>query len=429
MKRMKLLFTLALPVLLLQNAQAQLSRITGQSHWYNNGVVFVPQDTTHYNYNNPNFGGDLNNTIKFSTANTWVATDTSLAPSLQWTQDFWSTGNIKSQTKETYNTFSGAFSNTSKFLYWYNTNNSADYTIYQTWGGSSWTNVNRTKYDYSGTALSTTTYQHWFGADFFTDSIKNSFYNTANLIKQETFQDSAAGAFVNTKKYDYTYDTAHATMVASVTKSNYSGSGYTPSWNYQYTYDAAGNRTQSIYSVWNTTTSAWDAKYLHSYSMFTSSHLPQVDEYYTYDTAGGGTWKHTTYFTYAYNSHDQMTSMTGESYNALGFPEYAYGDPMARYYYESYTVGVNDVAAANGEVNIFPNPAQNLININLKWNNAQAFTVSIFNMNGAIVRQWNVASTAAYTTSIPTESLATGTYVVRISGAEGQISRQVVVAH
>ncbi len=432
MKRMKLLFTLALPVLLLQNAQAQtMSRMTGQAHWYNDGVIFVPSDTMAYSYDNPNHGGDLNHTMKYTSATKWVFTDTSLANNQKMTQEFWGDDNIKSTVTQNWNVFSSTWDNTSKILFWYNGDNTMSSSISQVWGGSGWSNSGRSLYDYTfttaGSQMYSHVFQHWFGADFFSDSVKMYSYDAMGRLKQEVDQDSVAGNWVYRKKYDYTYDTSN--RIASVTKSTYTGSGYTSTYRYEYTYDAAGNRVQTLYSTWNSSTSAWDQKSLHTYSAFTSAHLPQVDDLTNYDTSSGGFWYPIMHYTYAYNAFSQMTSMTGESYNVLGFPEYAYGDPRANYYYTGYSVGVKELNPANGEVNVYPNPAQDVVNINVKWNEAQAFTVSIFNMNGAVVRQWAVPSTSTYSAGIPVENLATGSYIVKIAGGKDQITRQIVVAH
>ena len=60
MKRKILLFTLALPVVLLQSAQAQtFSRLVASADWTSNGAVYSPVDSATYAWSSGR-GGALN---------------------------------------------------------------------------------------------------------------------------------------------------------------------------------------------------------------------------------------------------------------------------------------------------------------------------------------------------------------------------------
>ena len=66
MNKMKLLLTLAIPVVVLsQDAQAQSTRLTAQAHWTHNGAEFKRFDSTAYNYLSTSRGGDLKSLLKF----------------------------------------------------------------------------------------------------------------------------------------------------------------------------------------------------------------------------------------------------------------------------------------------------------------------------------------------------------------------------
>ncbi len=431
MKRLKLLFTLAIPVLLIQNAQAQTSsRLTAKADWYNNGAIFVANDSTSYAYTNPR-GGDLKHTLKYNTAMSWkvVAGDTVFSSDSTIYQQFDASNNIISKTRTFWN--GTAWVNGTKTLFFYDASNNLDTAVDQIWGGTNWVNVSRNVYSYtSGNHLYSNQYQVWNSTTsaFVANSQKTYYYSVAGNLVQELDQNysTVTSTYTYTNKFDYTYTATN--QLASTTASVWNGSAWVSSYMYNYTYDTAGDLINTLYQTYNTTTAAWDNITLNTYSSFVSAN-PQMEIDQVWDTTGGGFWKNNLERTYSYNSFNQLTHSVAESWNVAGFWEHANGDPAANYYYETYTTtGVNNVVA-NGEVSIFPVPAQNMLNIKLNWNEAQAFTVTIIDMNGSVVRQWSVAPTAQYNTSVPVQNFATGNYVVKITGANSQIVKQIVVAH
>ena len=426
---MKLLFTLALPVFLLQNAQAQtMSRLVGKADWYNNLTMFVPQDTTSYVYMNAARGGDLTHQMKFDNSEMWTATDTSIIPSSYVAQTFNGDNTISTITTETYSAFSGSFAPVTKVNYFY-TGGVLSTMINQNNPTGTWTNVSEDVYGYDGSGnLSTDRFGMWRGYYFDTTSQVSYFYSGSNLI-QKTNQNYTGGTWVNVSQYNYQY-VAGTNWVSSYTYSTWTGAGYSPVYTYTNTYDSTGDRLTQTYQTYamgspvNVT--------LKTYSGFNSAMEPTSELDQTWDTAGGGSYMNSRNWTYTYNSYNQLTQSVGESWNIAGFWEYAAGDPMSNYYYETYnpaTASVKNVSNEAATVNIYPNPAQGTINLALTWNEAQPFTVSVFDMNGALVSSWKVGATAQYNTSIATDTFTSGLYVVSITGANGTISRQVVVAH
>jgi hypothetical protein len=435
MKRLKLLFTLAIPVLLMHDAQAQTSsRLVAAANWYNNGAIFKPLDSTAYTYTNPR-GGDLMHTLKYNTATNWqvVSPDTVYSNNTTTYQQFDASNNIISQTNTVWNSTTSTWDNTTKTLYFYDATNRVDTMVAQVWGGSNWVNVSRDVYTYTaGTSSHLFSIQHqlWNSSTlgFDANTQRTFYYNVSGSLIQEIGQtyNSSTSTYNYTDKYDYTYTSAN--MPATTTYSVWTGGSWVAMNMYTYSYDASNNRTSELYQTYNTTTMAWDNVTLENFSSFVSGN-PQLEIDQKWDTAAGGSWKNNLERTYSYNSYNQLVNSVDESWNVAGFWEHANGDRASNYYYETYsTAGVNYVAA-NGEVNIFPIPAQNTLNIKLNWNEAQAFTVAIYDMNGAVVRTWSVPATAQYTTGISTANFASGNYVVKIAGTNGQIVKQIVVAH
>ncbi|NDC40080.1 MAG: T9SS C-terminal target domain-containing protein [Chitinophagia bacterium] len=423
MKRMKLLFTLAIPVVLFQSAQAQSSRLISQGNWYNNGTIFKSSDSTAYDYTNPR-GGDLTHTLAFDRATNWLTPDSGLINNGLTTQEFYSDNKIKSTTVQTWDAFSMDWKNSTKVNYWYNADGTIDYTIYQTWGGSAWTNVSKNAYSYGSGKLVRNEYQLWNGVTFVASTAKIYSYDAYNNVAQILSQAYESGIWVYTNIYEYTYTGSANNWLSSTKYSIWNGSSFTNNRLTSNTYDTTGNMLTTVYQNWNATTSGWDNANLSVFSNFTSSHMAQTEITQSWDTASGGTWKNNKQYTYSFNSFGQLTEKIGISWNVAGFWEYEFGDIMNLYHYEAFTAGVKNTVAENGTLTVFPNPANNFVSLNLNWNEAQAFTVSVFNANGALVSVNNVEATAKYVATIPVDGMATGNYFVKVAGAKGQIVRQ-----
>ncbi len=428
MKRMKLLFTLALPVLLLQNAQAQTgSRLISQSHWSNNSTFFVPVDSTAYRYDDMARGGDLTHQLKYDESNTWLVTDS--VASKKSVQEFYSNNAVKNTSNLSMNSI-GGWDNVNRFNYFYNGDGTTSNMVYQTGSGSVWNNYSKNVYGYSGGHLITDKYYMWTGVDFstFVSQKVYQYDGGTGMMTLETDANNGSAGLTYTQQYAYDYDTAN--RLATSTYTVWNGSSFVNSSRYSYAYDAAGNRITSTYQVYNSSTGAWDNTTLKTYSGFTAGHNPTNEIDQKWDTTGGGFWYNWMQYDYTYNTHEQLTSLMGISWNTAGFWQHVNGDPMAMYRYgSSFGTAVSTISRENGVVNIFPVPVQNTVSIDLKWNEAQAFTVSIFDITGKVVNSWSVPSTAAYTTSFATDNYPAGNYIVKVAGSKGQITKEIVVAH
>ncbi len=426
MKRIKLLFTLALPVLLLQNVQAQSSRLVAKSMWYNNGAIFLPSDSTNYQYTNPRGGDLMSKAMKFDTATSWSWATGTQKYSKNSIQGFDANNNIKYTTNQAWDSASASWKNVDKYVYFYDASNKVTNVIYQTWGGASWTNVSQHLYSYTSTGLVfSDQLGTWNGSGFDAVSQTTYYYDASNNVLQEI---SNAFPLVYTTQYTYTYNSSNKMLTK--TSWNWGGSSFVELDKTTYTYnDTTGALVNKLYQTKNATTSSWDNQMLTLYSSFTAMYSPLIQINQTWDTSAGGFWKNRLRYDYTYNTRNQMTSSVAESWNIAGFWEYVNGDLKNNYYYQEYTAGINDAEATNGSVNVYPVPAQGFINIDVNWNNAQKFSVVVYDINGRVVRNVSFPAATKYSTSINTENLADGNYVVRVIGEQGQIVKQIAVAH
>lgn len=428
---MKLLFTLALPVLLSMGAQAQTStRLVAQSHWINNGAMFTLSDSTYYTYLLTTRGGDLTHTLKYDIATT-VANigDTAITNTWYYQQDFDSANNITGLTIQQW-TGTGWVPYT-KTVNTYTSANLLASSAFQTWNGSSWTTVSKDVYSYLPNGkLQSDQYQLWdnLTSSYVPASQKNYFYDASNNLIDETDETLGAGITYTTQTV-YTY---LGSKLLSTTYSAWNGSAWVNTKMYTNTYDTTtNNRIAMLTQHWDATNSVWVNDSLATYSSFTSSssNLPRTEIDQFMDTSG--MWQNLMEFTYTYNSNNQLTSAVGESYNVSVGWEFANGDPKSLYYYGPYSVvsGVKNVVSNNGDAKVYPVPAQNMLHIDLSWNEPQAATISIVDMSGKVVRQWNAPYGNEYRGGVSVNNLSEGAYIIKINGEKGEVVKQMIVTH
>ena len=427
MKRKLLLFTLVLPFMLQQGANAQSSRLIGQADWQNIDHVFTPVDSTAYVYSGGR-GGDLTHPKKYDYSTSWLADSSGYANNWYYVQAFDVNNNDTSTISEFWDGTSWQLRTNT--LYTYNSSNQVTSTIVQSWGGSAWQPVSRDLYSYNTAGkLYLEQYQTWNGTAFVNNTQKTYYYDGSNNKINETDQAYVSGSPIYTNQLTYSYSTTN--QLLSTTYYSWSGSAWAPDSMISNTYNSAGETTYTLNSYYNTATSSFVNNTLHTYTGFTSGLMPTMDAYQTWDTATG-VWNNVMQYSYSYNTANQMVSSVGESWNIVGLYEFANGDPMARYYYEPYTPAstfVNNTLLNADDANIYPVPAQNMLHVDVKWAVAQTADITIYDAMGKVVRQWNAPSVTEYNSAVSVNGLADGTYFVKIAGEKNQIVKQLVIAH
>ena len=79
-------------------------------------------------------------------------------------------------------------------------------------------------------------------------------------------------------------------------------------------------------------------------------------------------------------------------------------------------------------MNVYPLPAGNFINIDLEWDQPQAFTATIVNMEGRIVKLWTEEKTKNYTKTISLPELSPGNYFIRLEGEHEKAGKQILIS-
>ncbi len=87
-------------------------------------------------------------------------------------------------------------------------------------------------------------------------------------------------------------------------------------------------------------------------------------------------------------------------------------------------VGVNHIDGVE-YFEVFPNPFNDFIDIELKNGNSETFYVKIVDIRGEILQEQEIYSTGSYTTRLNVADLPKGMYLVQISNDKGQIVKKI----
>ncbi len=96
--------------------------------------------------------------------------------------------------------------------------------------------------------------------------------------------------------------------------------------------------------------------------------------------------------------------------------------------WEIGNVSVKEQLNGVSMLNIFPNPANNVLNISFKTDKSQAFTVKLMSVTGEVVYEENTDNFSGnYSNSIDVSSFAKGVYILNLSNESGSVNKKVVI--
>ncbi len=87
------------------------------------------------------------------------------------------------------------------------------------------------------------------------------------------------------------------------------------------------------------------------------------------------------------------------------------------------TLSNSSANVVNDEVNLFPNPAKGSFSVDITAMNVESALVKVMNSNGIVVKEFN----ASNTTSVSTEGLVKGIYMVQVTSGNKVANKKVVV--
>jgi hypothetical protein len=401
------------------------SRIIAQTYLEYKNIAFQPIDSMTYSYSFGR-GGELtrdefeDNYVNFDESITYVYDEVSgtYQNSVRRFQVFDASNRPKLYTCQTWRANMATWRDSARFQYNYIGSASLlDNTVFEIWYGGMWAPhvVYDNVFDASNNvvAMNSTVYKMAFAYDQnnrltqrtdkvwsqstgWQDYQRFSFtYDASGNVLSYIIEDYLGG-WQNAFEIEFTYAGAD---IASIAELKWDAGSWVNSGKSDYTYDAAHNKLSEIVQEWDLGTGA-----------FVNLRRSQ----------------------WTYNGYNQPLTYVTDTWNVPnGNWEFTPDDFRHHYYYQDYSItSVNPVPAPEARMNLYPIPAANELNIDVKLPKAQGYTIAIFDMQGKLIKSQTETSKGAYIrTSVDVSGIPAGNYLVKLIGTGWEQSEKFIVLH
>ncbi len=322
--------------------------------------------------------------------------------------------------------------NKTKTEYTYNVNEDITYKVYYKWDTTStqWKDSNIEEYTYdNNNLLINIFYQYW-----------------SNNLNQ----------WVDYQNHDLSYDTNNYLILLHVTWWDISSSQWINFWKEEYTYDTNGNIINIVNIEWDLFSNQWENNEKEELSYNSNNQITQsivIDwddlfnqwvnfkkEDYNYDVNGNpiqdyfsdwddisNQWKDDERLDFTYDQNYDISDLIIPDKGVfwainleyitnmpLGYIRYGYNNTnpymiwRITHFYSEQNVGLDEIIDKQ-EIEVFPNPASEIISINVR-DGSQQLTFSLIDLQGRIVLQREIRNS----TNISITNLPKGVYLYKI---------------
>lgn len=401
------------------------SRLIAKVHATNDGISFIPVDSVTYLYLSNDRGGatkkeapNNDESILFDSSVTYAYNGLGYDYKQRRSQSFTIKNMVNILTYTNWNTIQGDWRDSARYVYRYDNSNIMTESRFELWYGLNWQSHITSKLDHdinnNVTEMNSTSYKAKFTYDANNNllSIVDNTYQSGTWVydKRKTYTytgndvatytieqwDITNSRWVLTSLQEYSYN-ANGDVNVIVT-SNWDGSNWVKVCRNTYTYDANRNKLTDEREDWNV--------------------IPQ-----SYSNAKREVWE--------YTFDNQPKTITTYSWDATGKKWFfSNKDEQLRFYYEAYfPTSIASMEVPKGTIQLYPSPAVSDVNINISFPDPQPFTVSVSDMSGRIVMQYDERASSEYHGNIPVSMLASGNYIVRVNGQDLQLCEKFIVSH
>lgn len=400
------------------------SRLIQQTYLTFNGTVFLPFDSTTYNYSSGR-GGELSiddmddNFINFDESITYLFNPDNNAYRNQFhrTQTFNAANKVQNYTCQSWNTITNVWRDSARYLYTYNGDlTKLLVTNFQIFYGGIWANhvFYNNQYDASNNiiTMSSTVFNMHFTYDA-----------NNNLIQRK---DSIWELGLGWHDYDrltFSYDASN--KMTSYVVENFTNTTWQNAEKYEYVY-IGNNVLQTIEYTWSN--NAWTISGKHSYT-YDSNDNKLTDTYNTYDLPSG-LFVNSYILLWTYNNFNQPVTYGSQTWDvAANAWTYTTDDFLYRYYYQNYfPTDVNTIDQEKIAVNLFPVPASENINIDAKFERNKNYQLNLFDVQGKLIKSLNGHANTLHQT-ISVAELQSGNYFINLIVGDQKVSKKFIVAH
>jgi hypothetical protein len=424
MKKTPALLSLLLSFIFITSyTQAQQGeRRIAYSHYTDQGThqVFIPIDSATYIYSGSrSVDSTLGVVQAFDSSFIWNYL-TSGTHIFQKRVQTWSNNTLLADTVSYLDTATSTYSYVNCFSYAYYTDGKAAGSITFSWDSTlqQWDSIGRSifTYDLAGYELQQIQLQR-YNAVWDTTNVYSITYNAANQVTSDIDIEYLAGRHGQKQLISYNMLGQQDSIVTYVLMQD-------SLWQLQNvvvdSYNASGYLSTDFEMTWNNTDSAWGMAYRDSF-MYDANHnltgnIGQVSD------SSLGIWMNISRNIKAYDNYNMITIYENDNWDTASRS----WQPNQRYhfYYELYTLpsGIATIAPA-GDLNIYPVPASTMLSLDIKWNEGQASTATIYDATGRKYGDYPLPNTTSYHGYIPVGSLADGMYTMQIKGEKGSITK------
>lgn len=354
--------------------------------------------------------------------------DSSWQDSLQFLYTYDSSSNMLSKTQQRH---ALDWVNVDRYLYSFDAASNALTVLYQIWSTNGWQNNYNHAFTYDTYNNRTNDiYQTYDTTRFIWVNIANGDYtfNTSNKVVTEKVQKWIGSSWLDSARYQFGYDMTNTYLESKLRDVNISAT-WVYDTNVVYTYDTNHNMVSELHQYYWGYPTLWMDSSLYTYT-YDANHnrisaLKQNNTTRSVPTAYQNEW----YEEYSYNNYHQMTSYKSTEWNVIGgFWEPTTADHFHRYYYAIAT-GVSNTTKQEGDLKIYPSPANDILDIALTWDKEENSLIMIYDMSGRLWSQWQTGAKQAYHYQYPVVQLPSGIYIISIRNANNEISKIFSVAH
>lgn len=394
-------------------------RLVSKTYAKHNGTSFIPVDSISYKYDG-NRGGVLQND------------DIDNDESLMYSES----------THLTYDIGSGTYQNSLRRIQEYYPDNMVKFLTYQKWDhvANAFEDSYRYAYSYSNGKMISSTHEYKLNGAWINPVTSAIIYNGQAVSAMESPDYRVAFQYDNNAK------------LVSVVDEKYTGSGW--QFKEKHTYEYIGNDVaKHIYFEWDAASNTWKNKRFWQYTYSGTDVTSETEVEWN-----GSAWVNVSQHVYTYDAKHNMTtdvkkiwnaSMNGfvESnredwtYNSQDLPEAiimstwngsgwasSLNDGQYHFYYEpNFPATVNTVNSNTG-IHLYPVPAIDIVNVTVKWEVPQNFTVSVYDVKGSPVTVYSESATKEYSKTIPISHLPSGTYFISVNSTDYHTTRRFVIS-
>ena len=312
---------------------------------------------------------------------------------------------------------SGAWANKTKKVANYNADGQIIEMSFYNWTAGNWKPDYSNVYQYDGAGNCTTTIVREDNSGTWKNSYRYTIsYNSDNQTTQILQQNWLSGSWKDYYKLNVTYNSNGDKTL--VTTYNRLGSAWEPDEKETHSYSGTQNLgyTQQEYdgSVWNNT-----KKCIYQYN---ADGLLEYQISQTWDIAGSE-WINGSRCILEYNSLDLASSFVQEFWNPGEYWSPTSGNPKYLFYYEEYaTTGLSHIDI-QADLNIYPNPTSQLLNVAIDWKNPTNSILTIYDLSGRACYSQNLGKENQTRMQIDLSNFATGSYFLNVKTNETQTTK------